>query len=106
MSDERSVSWGTNLPRERKYRTNAPLATLMLIAAAAATEPDCPRSRMVILAARKQAPAEPRVLTKYSIPTDWPMFPESWAMWATNKGRVQPISKVGITTKTKEIRPV
>src|SRR5271169_6260875 len=95
--------WLRFSPRcEEKYRNNAPPATVIFIAAAAAIEPDWPSNGMVVFAAKQQAPADPSVFTKYRIATDCPIFPERCARWATSKGRVLPISTVGISTSTKE----
>ena len=59
---------------------------------------------MVTSATAKQAVAEPRVLTKYRMPTDRPTFPESLTNCETSSGSVAPMSMVGTITSVKEDR--
>src|SRR4051794_25101170 len=100
-----SGAWGT-WPDFRNDNTRTPAPIAPLIAAATATDPDIPRVRMVTSAATKQAVAEPNVLTKYSVPTLLPTWPDRRTRYAVNSGSVPPIRVVGITTRPKVTRPV
>src|SRR5579871_4878411 len=92
--------------RDRKWMASTTVPTATLTHAASRTEPDMPHRRMVTSAARRQAAAEPSVFTKYKLPTERPTLPEIRERWATNMGRVAPISVVGTRTKPKEATPV
>src|SRR5271163_3388956 len=85
-----------------KYQAaSAPMPTVALIAAPTATEPDCPSSFIISAAARKQAAADPSVLTKYSNPSDPPTLRDLRTEYATSIGSVEPISIVGISSSAK-----
>ena len=77
-----------------------------LMAAAHSAHPDSPSQRIRKTAAARQAIADPRVFTKYNIPTDKPTFDESRTRWATKIGSVAPINVVGTSTSMNAKAPV
>ena len=83
-----------------RWDASAAVPTVKLMAAAHATQPDSPNNRIRKPAAARQAIADPRVLTKYSMPTAEPTFEEIRTRWATRIGSVAPIKVVGNSTST------
>lgn len=52
------------------------------------------------------ANAEPKVLTKYSIPTERPTLPEDRTRCATRSGKVLPMNRVGTNNNINVTKPV